>query len=114
LEEHPVGAARAEYDCVLSSLCLEAACSDEESYATAMRNLASLAKPGAPVVIGGVLGESFYEFGGQRFPVLRLTPEIVQRSIEAAGCTVHKFYEQRLADVVGDAYAIFVMEACKL
>ena len=69
---------------------------------------------GAPVVIADVLGETYYEFGGNRFAVLTLTPEIIKTSIEEAGCSVTSFKVQHLPPADNtDLNGIFIMEACK-
>ncbi|XP_059587772.1 nicotinamide N-methyltransferase-like [Alligator mississippiensis] len=47
-------------DCLVSSLCLEAACKDQSSYRAALRNISSLLKPGGHLVLSGDLGTSFY------------------------------------------------------
>ena len=69
---------------------------------------------GAPVVIAGIMGETYYEFGGKRFALLTLTPEIIKTSIEQAGCSVTSFKVQHLppADQI-DLNGAFIMEACK-
>ena len=103
------------YDCVMSSLCLEAACQDHPTYTNAVKSLVSLAKPGAPIVLSGVLGGEYYESGGQRFPVLSLSTEDIRSSFESAGCKVKKFQVHRLSGPsTTSAYeGIFVMEATK-
>ena len=64
LQDDPLGNALADddlYDCVMSSACLAAASPDIKSYETAVRNLVSFAKPGAPVVIGDIIGSTYYQ-----------------------------------------------------
>ncbi|NXU57978.1 NNMT methyltransferase, partial [Turnix velox] len=75
-------------DCVLSTLCLEAACRDLATFRSALRNLATLAKPGGHLVLLTVLKETYYAFNNQVFSCLRLEKEEVEGAVEAAGFDV--------------------------
>ncbi|XP_030077235.1 nicotinamide N-methyltransferase [Microcaecilia unicolor] len=54
-------------DCVVTSLCLEAACKDLEALRCALKNIASLLKTGGNLVMCGVLNCSFYLVGQKKF-----------------------------------------------
>ena len=82
----------------------------------AMKNLASLAKPGAPIVVGGVLGSSCYRVGKTKFSVQQLTAEMVQECVKKAGCKVMKFKVINLTIPApySKRNAVYVVEACQL
>ena len=84
------------------------------TYASAIKNLVSLAKHGAPVVLGGVLRESSYEFGGSAFAVLPLTADIIQKCITEAGCDVKSFKTHKFGEDDNPDHGIYVMDARKL
>ncbi|KAK0133227.1 Nicotinamide N-methyltransferase [Merluccius polli] len=62
---HPVTVEPA--DCILSSLCLEAACPDRDAYRRALGNVVKLLRPGGLLVLIGDLEENFYTVGVHRF-----------------------------------------------
>lgn len=78
-------------DCLLSTLCLDAACPDLPTYRTALRNLGSLLKPGGCLVLVDALKSSYYMIGEQRFSSLPLGWEAVQDAVEEAGYTIEQF-----------------------
>lgn len=86
-------------DCLLSTLCLDAACPDLPAYCTALRNLSSLLKPGGYLVIVDALKSSYYMIGEQRFSSLCLGQEAVETSVREAGYTIKQF------EVISQSYS---------
>ncbi|XP_059587756.1 nicotinamide N-methyltransferase-like [Alligator mississippiensis] len=78
-------------DCLVSSLCLEAACKDHSSYRAALRNISSLLKPGGHLVLSGDLGTSFYMVGPKKFFCLVLTEEFLRGALSATGFAIQEF-----------------------
>ncbi|XP_068129890.1 nicotinamide N-methyltransferase-like [Hyperolius riggenbachi] len=78
-------------DCLLSCLCLEAACKDLASYVSALRNLSTLLKPGGHLVIASALEGQYYLVGDVRFSALSVTEASVRESLSKAGYVVEKF-----------------------
>ncbi|NXH14682.1 NNMT methyltransferase, partial [Bucco capensis] len=79
-------------DCLLSTLCLEAACKDLATFRSALRNISALVKPGGHLVLLTVLRETYYAFNKQVFSCLHLEREAVEEAVEGAGFEV-KFSE---------------------
>ncbi|XP_077161956.1 nicotinamide N-methyltransferase-like [Paroedura picta] len=75
-------------DCVLSTLCLEAACKDLPTYSSAMKNVGSLVKPGGHLVLVASLESTFYMAGQNRFFCLKLGQEDVDEAVKGAGFDV--------------------------
>ncbi|KAG5267957.1 hypothetical protein AALO_G00227830 [Alosa alosa] len=104
-------------DCVVTSLCLEAACKDFPSYCDALRNVTSVLKPGGVLVMIGALGESFYIVAGQRFSCLRLTRSNVEETLRKLEFSILDFNVFKNASVeikhVSDFEAIFYLVALK-
>lgn len=78
-------------DCVITSLCLEAACKDMQAYKKALAGLASMLRPNGALVMVGVLGESFYMVNQTRFSCLPLSEQNVKECLKDVGFTVHEF-----------------------
>ncbi|XP_067116837.1 nicotinamide N-methyltransferase [Osmerus mordax] len=112
---HPVTVEPA--DCIVTSLCLEAACKDLETYCCSLRNIASLLRPGGLLVMVGVLGETYYVVGGQRFSCLDLSQATVEGILKELGFSVTEFNVQsapnRENDTVSDYSAVFHLMAVK-
>ncbi|XP_068118217.1 nicotinamide N-methyltransferase-like [Hyperolius riggenbachi] len=72
-------------DCVLSCLCLESVCKDEEDYIAALNNISTLLKPGGHLVLAGALGNTFYTVGAVRFSALPVTDDFIKQSLIAIG-----------------------------
>ncbi|XP_042331564.1 nicotinamide N-methyltransferase-like [Sceloporus undulatus] len=106
-----------QVDCVLSSECLEAACSDHESYRTAVKNISSLLKPGGHLVLCGVLETTFYMVGSRKFSSLFLTEKFLREALTANGFTIVQFKTQPRVDKVMldmcDFTALYFIVACK-
>ncbi|XP_023681965.1 nicotinamide N-methyltransferase-like [Paramormyrops kingsleyae] len=96
-------------DCLLSCLCLEAACRDLETYQRVLGNLKMLLKPGAVLVMVGVLNETFYMVGGKRFSCLALRESFIQETLKNLGFSVEEFNVMPLRsnNMVSDFTGIF-------
>lgn len=91
-QSRPLGAVSLpQADCLLSMLCLDAACPDLPAYHTALRNLSSLLKPGGYLVIMDALKSSCYMIGEQRFSSLCLGREAIEAAVRQAGYTIEQF-----------------------
>lgn len=70
-----------KFDCILTALCLEAACVDFNSYQKAICNLKSLLKQNGYLVLTGVLDETFYLVGEHKWKTVCLKLEHVRNAI---------------------------------
>ncbi|XP_056110196.1 indolethylamine N-methyltransferase [Rhinichthys klamathensis goyatoka] len=78
-------------DCVITSLCLEAACKDIQTYRRALHGLTKLLRPGVLLVMVGVLGETFYKVDEQSFSCLRLSQYDIEEALRGLGLSIHEF-----------------------
>ncbi|KAM8817244.1 nicotinamide N-methyltransferase [Rhynchonycteris naso] len=100
-QRQPLGSASLRpADCLLSTLCLHAACPDLPAYRAALRNLGSLLKPGGHLVLVDALNSSYYMIGEQRFSSLRLGREAIKAAVTEAGYTIKQF------EVVSQSYSL--------
>ncbi|XP_052371028.1 nicotinamide N-methyltransferase-like [Oncorhynchus keta] len=93
---HPVTVPPA--DCVLSSLCLEAACKDRESYRRSLSSMVDLLRSGGVLVLIGDLDETFYTVGEQRFDCVNLSEEFITETLSKLGLSVEEFTLQQAED----------------
>ncbi|XP_061098736.1 nicotinamide N-methyltransferase-like [Conger conger] len=77
-------------DCVLSSLCLTAACKDMETYRLALRGIAALLKPGGTLVLTDVLNASFYFVGQSRFSTLDISQSFIEETLRDLGFSIQQ------------------------
>ncbi|XP_067326714.1 nicotinamide N-methyltransferase-like [Anolis sagrei] len=75
-------------DCVISTFCLESACDDLPAYCSAVKNVASLVKPGGHLIFAAVMEETYYMVGSHKFGCLYLTPEMVRDAVKGASFEV--------------------------
>lgn len=103
-------------DCLLSTLCLDAACPDLPAYRAALRNLSSLLKPGGYLVIMDALKSSYYMIGEQRFSSLSLDREAVEAAVREAGYTIEQFevISQSYPPTMANNEGLFSLVARKL
>ncbi|XP_007934713.1 nicotinamide N-methyltransferase [Orycteropus afer afer] len=96
-------------DCLLTTLCLDAACPDLLTYCTALKNLSSLLKPGGFLVIIDALKSSYYMIGEQRFSSLSLGQEAVEAAVREAGYTIEQFHviSQSYSSTTADNEGLF-------
>ena len=76
---------RQMFDIVSTSLCLEAAVDSDISYCEAVGKLSQLVKPDSQLIMVGVLNDSFYKVGDQKFRSFPLNESLVQRALHEAG-----------------------------
>ncbi|XP_051982565.1 nicotinamide N-methyltransferase [Xyrauchen texanus] len=104
-------------DCVITSLCLEAACKDIETYHYALHGISKLLRPGGLLVMVGVLGETFYKVDEQLFSCLRLSQSNIEDALHGLGLSVHEFNILKAEDwensSVSDFEAVFQLVAQK-
>ncbi|XP_063073924.1 nicotinamide N-methyltransferase [Engraulis encrasicolus] len=104
-------------DCVITSLCLEAACKDLPSYRASLGNVTSVLRPGGALVITGALGETFYIVAGQRFSCLHLTSDDVKKALEDLQFSIVEFnilkWDSEQVNHVSDFDAMFYCVAVK-
>ncbi|KAF7689576.1 nicotinamide N-methyltransferase [Silurus meridionalis] len=104
-------------DCVITSLCLEAACKDHQSYRDAVGRVANLLRPGGALVMIGVLGETFYSVNKTRFSCLSLSKANIEDVLRNLDVTVQEFNifpaEDRENNKVSDFEAFFFLVALK-
>ncbi|XP_001511609.1 nicotinamide N-methyltransferase [Ornithorhynchus anatinus] len=77
-------------DCLLSTLCLDAACKDLPSYQAALKHIATLLKPGGYLVLVDALRSSYYMIGQQKFSSLSLDQETVEAAVKGAGFAIQQ------------------------
>ncbi|GAB5577095.1 nicotinamide N-methyltransferase [Prionailurus iriomotensis] len=103
-------------DCLLSTLCLDAACPDLPAYCTALRNLSSLLKPGGFLVVVDALKSSYYMIGEQKFSSLCLGREAIEAAVREAGFSVEQFevISRRYSSTMCDNEGLFSLVGRKL
>ncbi|XP_030077009.1 nicotinamide N-methyltransferase [Microcaecilia unicolor] len=103
-------------DCLLTSLCLQAACKDEDGVYSAMENMSSLLKPGGYLVMGGVLGSTFYTVGGKTFFNMPLHKDLLEKAISQSGFEILQQITQNITNPItkSDYYGHYFILARKL
>ncbi|XP_053547549.1 indolethylamine N-methyltransferase [Bombina bombina] len=101
-------------DCLITSLCLEAACKDTPTFRCALKNITSMIKPGGHLVMITVLQETFYMVGETKFSCLYLEKTSVEVAVKEAGCSI-KYTEicPLSADQTADCTAVLFLLARK-
>ncbi|XP_069470322.1 nicotinamide N-methyltransferase-like [Ambystoma mexicanum] len=104
-------------DCLLSSLCLEAACKDHDTYRRAIKNISTLLKPGGHLVMMGALEDTYYTVGDHRFSVLFYDAGFVRNALTGAGYIIKDFQvcprPKDSAHSFSDYKGFFFVVACK-
>ncbi|XP_002732342.1 indolethylamine N-methyltransferase-like [Saccoglossus kowalevskii] len=98
-----------QFDCLLTCLCLEAACQTKDQYMNALRNITGLLKSGGTIV---QICEpiNYYSVGEKRFAGLMVDKEFVQSALKKVGFTDLKCHQrQRSAVNVKDISYEFTM-----
>ncbi|VFV27105.1 Hypothetical predicted protein [Lynx pardinus] len=103
-------------DCVLSSLCLEAACLTQEAFRAALRHIRTLLRPRGHLVLGGGFDTTFYMVGAKKFPCLPLKEKFVCEALQKSGFTIEKLETapraaETMSDEQSDYTAMFVVVA---
>ncbi|XP_016064425.1 PREDICTED: nicotinamide N-methyltransferase [Miniopterus natalensis] len=116
-QSRPLGAAALPpADCLLSTLCLDAACPDMAAFRAALSNLGGLLKPGGHLVLVDALRSNYYMLGEQRFSSLFLDEETVQAAVREAGYTIKQFKvtSQRYSSIKTNCEGLFFLVGQKL
>ena len=79
------------FDVVTTSLCLEACVSSEEHYKNTVAELCKLLKPNGYLFMNGVMGQTFYFVGKEKFYTFPLTEKLVKEAMSEAGIQIEKF-----------------------
>ncbi|XP_017565506.1 indolethylamine N-methyltransferase [Pygocentrus nattereri] len=77
-------------DCVITCLCLEAACRDMLEYKKALAHITTLLRPAGVLVMVGVLEQSFYFVNQTRFSCLQLSKENIEAELQGLGFTIQE------------------------
>ena len=88
------------FDVVSSSLCLEAGVSSEQEYKNTVAKLCKFLKPNGYLCMFGVLKETFYSVGKEKFRVFPLTQVLIEEAMEAGGLQEIKFEQFDLEGIV--------------
>ncbi|XP_036413034.1 indolethylamine N-methyltransferase-like [Colossoma macropomum] len=104
-------------DCMITCLCLEAACKDMLAYKKALANLSTLLRPAGVLVMVGVLEESFYCVNQTRFSCLQLSQESIEAELHNLGFTIQELNifpsPEPENNVISDHKAVFHLVALK-
>ncbi|XP_069061134.1 nicotinamide N-methyltransferase-like [Pleurodeles waltl] len=87
-----------QYDCVLSSLCLEGACKSKDEVCCALKNISTLSKPGGYLVLCGDISCSYYQVGKVKFASMSFDKEFLRKAVSGAGYTIDKLEVSSTAD----------------
>ncbi|XP_043936906.1 nicotinamide N-methyltransferase-like [Protopterus annectens] len=77
-------------DCLMTSLCLEAACKDQETYRNAVKNISTLLKPGGSLIMTAVLNETFYMVDSRKFSCLYFDKEFLTKVLNENNYIIRK------------------------
>ncbi|XP_047124961.1 indolethylamine N-methyltransferase [Hydra vulgaris] len=91
-----------QFDCILTSLCLEAACPDFDSYNKAIENLSNLLKVNGCMIMMGVLGETFYRVADVKWGCLKLEINDIKQALIRNGHEVLFYNSQKLNNKESD------------
>lgn len=97
------------FDCITTSLCLEGACTDLQSYTASLCKITTLLKQGGYFVCVILLGDEWYAAGSSTFSCLSLSIEEVKEAYHEAGLEitqteVYMFTEEELAQFKDAGY----------
>ena len=104
------------FDFIVSSYCLEAACTSLKSYNQAVSKLSKLLNPGGKLFLAGNLEETFYKVQGNLFDHLPVTKNDVGNAIESAGMVLESFEcasTKDLEEFTGDNKGTYCVVAMK-
>uniref|UniRef100_A0A8C5PJD9 Nicotinamide N-methyltransferase n=1 Tax=Leptobrachium leishanense TaxID=445787 RepID=A0A8C5PJD9_9ANUR len=80
-----------QVDCLISTVCLEAACRNHDSYATALKNLSNLLKPEGHLLLAGDLGANYYEVGEHKIFSLSVSEATLRKAFGESGYVIREF-----------------------
>ncbi|XP_061432969.1 nicotinamide N-methyltransferase-like [Lethenteron reissneri] len=105
------------FDCIISTLCFEAACRSIGDFTAALGHVCRLLRPGGWFILATELGETFYHMGSEIFHVLSLDETVIRQVVGDAGLIIQQL-ELHLApkpspDDVNDHQALLFLRAQK-
>ena len=80
-----LSAQTAMFDVVTTSLCLEVCVTSSEGYRHAIAKLKRFLKPGGYIVLYGVLEETFYMVGQEKFHCFPLSKQLIEETLASEG-----------------------------
>ena len=102
----------AMFDVITTSLCLEAAVTSNDCYRHAISKLKKFLQPGGYVLMLGVLGETFYMVGQEKFYCFPLSKEMIEETFAKEGFQVLDMKLLPFETTEGcDAEALFFLRA---
>ena len=79
------------FDVVTTSLCLETCVSSETHYKNTVAELCKMLKPNGYLFMNGVLEQTFYFIGEEKFHTFPLTEKMIKEAMNEAGLEIDKF-----------------------
>jgi len=104
----------AMFDVVTTSLCLEACVTSDEGYRHAIAKMKKYLKPGGYLVMYGVLGETYYMVGQERFYCFPLSKDLIEQTLTNEGFKIRddmKLFVPEITDPYCDQQAMFFLSA---
>ncbi|ELT99467.1 hypothetical protein CAPTEDRAFT_108437, partial [Capitella teleta] len=103
-------------DCVTSCFTLEAVASDDKSYVKLLKKLGRCLKKGGSLLLTGVLNQSSFTVGEQKFHCHEMNAEFVKKSMEDMGFVdidmeVHEIEDTKEDDLITNGF--FLLSAVK-
>ncbi|XP_063291906.1 nicotinamide N-methyltransferase-like [Pelobates fuscus] len=77
-------------DCLIAAVCLEAACRNQNSYITALKNLSNLLKPEGHLILAGDLGANYYEVGPNKIFSLAVSEQSLRNALGESGYAIRE------------------------
>ncbi|MEE6484627.1 hypothetical protein FKM82_013947, partial [Ascaphus truei] len=81
-------------DCIMSSLCLEVACKNNDDYHSALKNITSMIKSEGHLVLCGVLRCHMYTVGEVTFSSVYLEEKLINEILHEEGYAIERFEVQ--------------------
>lgn len=78
------------FDVVTTIFCLEAACTTEQEYRRGFSNICKLIKCGGLLLMGGILEENVYQFGGKQVRCYFLREEVLMECLQKCGINMEE------------------------
>ncbi|XP_050394735.2 nicotinamide N-methyltransferase [Patella vulgata] len=103
------------FDVITSSLCIEAAAPDVETYGNIAKKISKYLKVGGHLVIVGVLGQNYYIVGEHKFFSVSISEHELKSCWEQAGCTIQGWNHLKGSEETeyADLGSVFVMDCVK-
>ena len=116
-ERYILGAGKSEdgqYDCVVSCLFLEVACTNADNYERAVKKLVSLAKRGGGrVVLAGLMNENYFVHGtGSSMTSCPVLWTMLEAILQRSGCTISKRDTEYFGEPMR-GIGCYVIDACR-